>query len=55
MNPVVIVAATITEVMEQLKPTPPVKGPPLPSKLGIEWPKSKLSEELAKAKPGLRF
>jgi len=55
MNPVVLVAATITQVMEELKPTPPVKGPPLPSKLGIGWPKGKLSEELARAKPGLRF
>ena len=55
MNLVVLAATTITQVMEQMKPTPPVKGPPLPSKLGIKWPKSKLSEELARAKPGLRF
>lgn len=55
MNPVVVVATAITQAIEDLKPTPPTKGPPVPSKLGLKWPKSKLADEMAKAKAGWHF
>lgn len=48
-NPIVILSMAITQAIEDLKPTPPTKGPPVPSKLDLKWPKSKPADELAKA------
>lgn len=55
MNKVIILAAAISQVIEDLKPTPPTKGPPAPSKLGLRWPKSKLADELEKVRAGWHF